>query len=167
MTKRNPRRTGFTLIELLIVIGIIVIIATLGFLFMPNLNKNRGVPNATTQVEGWFNLSKQQALRDKKPHGIRLLADPPATACRCAGSRWTRHCWRRRARLGSRCARQRPPSLPASATSSSAWIDLRSESVLVADLVVVGADGRRSMVARDVEASYTECHPGRRALFYR
>jgi len=45
-------------------------------------------------------------------------------------------------------------------------VELADGSVLVADLVV-GADGRRSMVARDVEASYTECHPGRRALFYR
>jgi menaquinone-9 beta-reductase len=45
-------------------------------------------------------------------------------------------------------------------------VQLTDGSALVADLVV-GADGRRSMVARDVAAPYTECHVGRRALYYR
>lgn len=82
MTTRIRNRSAFTLLELLIVIGIIVVIATLGFLFLPNLNKNKGVPNATTQVEGIVNLAKQQALRDKKPHGIRLLATDPTDPLR-------------------------------------------------------------------------------------
>jgi prepilin-type N-terminal cleavage/methylation domain-containing protein len=68
-------RHAFTLIELLIVIGIIVLIASLGFLLIPNLDRNKGVPNATTQLQGWINLSKQQALRDKSPRGIRLIND--------------------------------------------------------------------------------------------
>jgi len=75
MTMRHSKRSAFTILELLIVIGIIVIIATLGFLFLPNLDRNKGVPNATTQLEGWINLSKQAALRDKKPHGVRFLPD--------------------------------------------------------------------------------------------
>jgi hypothetical protein len=64
------------LIELLIVMSIMVVIAALGFLFLPNLSRNKGVPNATTQAEGWFLLTKQQALRDGAPRGVRLVQDP-------------------------------------------------------------------------------------------
>jgi type II secretory pathway pseudopilin PulG len=63
------------LIELLIVMSIMVIIAALGFLFLPNLSRNKGVANATTQSEGWIRLSKQQALKDGSPRGIRLIQD--------------------------------------------------------------------------------------------
>src|SRR5262245_13756032 len=69
-------RPGFTLIELLIVLGIIVILASLAVMFLPNLDRNKGVPNATTQLEGWIRLSKNQALRDAAPRGVRLIQDP-------------------------------------------------------------------------------------------
>src|SRR5262245_15189806 len=75
MTARTRRRPGFTLIELLIVIGIIILLAALGFLLVPNLDRNKGVPNGATQLQGRINLSKQQALRDKSPRGIRLIHD--------------------------------------------------------------------------------------------
>jgi prepilin-type N-terminal cleavage/methylation domain-containing protein len=68
-------RSAFTLIELLIVMGIMVIIAALGYMLIPNLNKNKGVPNATTQLEGWIRVTKNQALRDGAPRGIRLIDD--------------------------------------------------------------------------------------------
>jgi prepilin-type N-terminal cleavage/methylation domain-containing protein len=70
------RRRGFTLIEMLLVIGILIILITLAALFLPNLDRNKGVPNAATQVEGWIRLSKNQALRDGAPRGIRLIPDP-------------------------------------------------------------------------------------------
>jgi prepilin-type N-terminal cleavage/methylation domain-containing protein len=69
-------RLAFTLIELLIVIGIIVLLAALTVMFVPNLDRNKGVPNATTQLEGWIRLAKNQALRDGAPRGIRLIQDP-------------------------------------------------------------------------------------------
>src|SRR3954451_17831912 len=81
-TPLTPRR-GFTLIELLVVIAVIVLLATLGFLFLPNLDRNKGVPNAVAQVNGWINTTKQQALRDHRPHGIRLIVDDPNNPTRC------------------------------------------------------------------------------------
>src|SRR5829696_3196655 len=75
MTLRPRPRTGFTLIELLIVMGLIVLLAGLAVLFLPNLDRNKGVPNAVTQVQGWINISKQQALRDHSPRGVRLIHD--------------------------------------------------------------------------------------------
>ena len=75
MNMHIRRRSGMTLIELLVVIVLILILAGLGLRFIPNLNKNKGVPNAVTQIEGWVNLSKQQALRDHRPHGVRLIHD--------------------------------------------------------------------------------------------
>jgi len=83
ITRPRPRR-GFTLIELMIVVGIMVILATLGFMFVPNLDRNKGVPNATTQVSGWINLARQQALRDHRAHGIRLIQDAN-DPLRCTG----------------------------------------------------------------------------------
>lgn len=75
MTIRRPR-PGFTLIELLFVIGVMVVLASLGFLLIPNLDRNKGVANATTQLEGQIRLSRGQALRDGSPRGIRLIPDP-------------------------------------------------------------------------------------------
>ncbi len=74
MTARTTRR-GFTLIELLVVIGIIIILASLAAAFLPNLDRNKGVPNAATQVQGWLNLAKQQAMRDGAPRGLRIIHD--------------------------------------------------------------------------------------------
>jgi prepilin-type N-terminal cleavage/methylation domain-containing protein len=73
---RRPARRGFTLIELLVAMGIMLVLATLAVLFLPHLNRNKGVPNAATQVQGWINLAKQQALRDGAPRGIRISQDP-------------------------------------------------------------------------------------------
>src|SRR5262249_52691185 len=71
----RPRR-AFTLVELLIVIGIIVLLLTLGAMFLPSLDRNKGVPNATTQIEGYVRLARNQALRDGAPRGVRLIQDP-------------------------------------------------------------------------------------------
>src|SRR4051812_4382482 len=77
MTRRTAHpRSAFTLIELLIVIGIIVVLATLGAMFLPSLDRNKGVPNAATQIEGYIRLAKNQALRDGAPRGVRLIQDP-------------------------------------------------------------------------------------------
>lgn len=72
----HPRsRRGFTLIELLVVIGISLAIAGLAVAFLPHLDRHKGVPNGITQIQGWLNVTKMQALRDKAPRGLRLIHD--------------------------------------------------------------------------------------------
>jgi prepilin-type N-terminal cleavage/methylation domain-containing protein len=75
MTIRSSRRPAFTLIELIVVIGIIVIMATLAVMFLPNLDSHKGVPNAVSQLHGWVHLSRMQAIRDGTGHGVRLIDD--------------------------------------------------------------------------------------------
>src|SRR5687767_8354941 len=75
MTLRHRTRTAFTLMEMLVVIGIILVIATIGLYLVPKLDRHKGVPNAVAQFHGWINLSKQHALRDQAPRGLRLIHD--------------------------------------------------------------------------------------------
>ena len=80
MTTRSVgRRRAFTLLELLVVIGIMLVLATLAVLFLPNLDRHKGVPNAVTQIHGWINLAKQQAIRDGAARGVRLIDDGTGT----------------------------------------------------------------------------------------
>jgi prepilin-type N-terminal cleavage/methylation domain-containing protein len=69
------RRPGFTLLELIVVMAIMSVIITLAVIFLPNLNRNKGVPNGATQVEGWVRVTRGQALRDGAPRGVRLIPD--------------------------------------------------------------------------------------------
>jgi Tfp pilus assembly major pilin PilA len=73
------RRRAFTLLELLVVIGIMIALATLAVLFLPNLDRHKGTPNAVTQIHGYFNLAKQSAIRDGSARGIRLIEDSPGS----------------------------------------------------------------------------------------
>jgi prepilin-type N-terminal cleavage/methylation domain-containing protein len=75
MTLRHRTRTAFTLMEMLVVIGVILVIATIGLYLVPKLDRHKGVPNAVAQLHGWINLSKQHALRDQAPRGLRLIHD--------------------------------------------------------------------------------------------
>jgi prepilin-type N-terminal cleavage/methylation domain-containing protein len=79
ITRSVGRRRAFTLLELMVVISIMVVLATLAVLFLPNLDRNKGVPNAVTQIHGWFNISKQTAIRDGSARGIRLIEDSPGS----------------------------------------------------------------------------------------
>ncbi len=69
--KREPRR-AFTLIELLVVMGIILLIATLGYLTFPNIS-SRTMVDAANRVQGWLLAAKQMAKRDGRPTGVRLI----------------------------------------------------------------------------------------------
>jgi len=70
------RRPAFTLIEMLVVITIILVLAALAagyFVFSQDHQKAVG---GTDRLSGWLLNSKQRALRDRRPTGVRLNIDP-------------------------------------------------------------------------------------------
>jgi prepilin-type N-terminal cleavage/methylation domain-containing protein len=71
MTTRQ-RRTGFTLIELLVVITIIGVLASLTLAFLPGVFAQARESSGASQLQGWLNISRQRALRDQAPRGLRL-----------------------------------------------------------------------------------------------
>jgi prepilin-type N-terminal cleavage/methylation domain-containing protein len=66
------RRPGVTLIELLVVIGIITTLATMIVALAPRFGERQRASRGASQLQGWLNLAKQRALRDRRPVGIRM-----------------------------------------------------------------------------------------------
>lgn len=77
-TRRRSCRRGFTLIELLVAIAIIVFLATLGVVLMPRLSEQQRAGRGADQLQGWFLIAKQRALRSGLPTGIRIVDTNPA-----------------------------------------------------------------------------------------
>lgn len=76
---RATARRGVTLVELLVVIIIISVLSTLVIAFGPTLGEKQRASRGADQLQGWFFLAKQRALRDQKPRGLRLIADSTST----------------------------------------------------------------------------------------
>jgi prepilin-type N-terminal cleavage/methylation domain-containing protein len=80
MAARNDRvgrrRPGFTLVEMLVVIGLILVLATLTVAFAPRFLEREKVTKGIDQLQGWFLIAKQRAKSDRTPTGIRLQRDP-------------------------------------------------------------------------------------------
>jgi prepilin-type N-terminal cleavage/methylation domain-containing protein len=70
-------RRGFTLVELLVVIAIIVGLMAMVALAAPRFAERQGPSRGAMQLQSWLNLSRQMAIRDQRPRGLRIL--PPAT----------------------------------------------------------------------------------------
>jgi prepilin-type N-terminal cleavage/methylation domain-containing protein len=66
------RRAGVTLVELLVVIAIITALSTLIIAVAPKFGERQRSSRGAGQLQGWLNLAKQRALRDRRPVGIRL-----------------------------------------------------------------------------------------------
>ncbi|WP_020475269.1 prepilin-type N-terminal cleavage/methylation domain-containing protein [Zavarzinella formosa] len=72
----STTRSAFTLVELLVVIGIMLALAALAAAVLPALRQKNNSAKAAAQVQGYLSISKQQAIRDRSPRGIRLVLDP-------------------------------------------------------------------------------------------
>jgi prepilin-type N-terminal cleavage/methylation domain-containing protein len=68
----RSKRPGVTLIELLVVIAIITTLATLIVAVAPRFGERQRASRGAGQLQSWLNLSKQKAIRDRHPVGIRL-----------------------------------------------------------------------------------------------
>jgi prepilin-type N-terminal cleavage/methylation domain-containing protein len=74
------RRRGFTLIEMLVVLGILLVLATLSVAVIPKVQERTKALRGADQMQGWLLIAKQRALRDRAPRGVRLFLDKdPAT----------------------------------------------------------------------------------------
>jgi prepilin-type N-terminal cleavage/methylation domain-containing protein len=71
MRNRRPH-SGFTLIELIVVIGIIMVLATIAVLFLPGIMERQRASSGASQLQSWLLIAKQRALRDQAPRGVRL-----------------------------------------------------------------------------------------------
>ncbi|VTR98768.1 prepilin-type N-terminal cleavage/methylation domain-containing protein [Tuwongella immobilis] len=69
-------RPGFTLVELIVVISIIGTIAGAVLLMVPSLDRQGRAARGADQLQGWLLIAKQQALRDQRPRGLRMITDP-------------------------------------------------------------------------------------------
>jgi prepilin-type N-terminal cleavage/methylation domain-containing protein len=68
----SPTRRAFTLVEMIVVIAIVVILAGLAVLLIPQLQDNQHVVSAADQLSGTLLLTRQWARRDQLPRGVRL-----------------------------------------------------------------------------------------------
>jgi prepilin-type N-terminal cleavage/methylation domain-containing protein len=69
------RRSAFTLIEMLVVIGIIVVLASLSVAIIPAVHNRTKAQRGADNTQGWLLIGRERALRDHAPRGIRLLVD--------------------------------------------------------------------------------------------
>jgi prepilin-type N-terminal cleavage/methylation domain-containing protein len=71
------KRQGFTLIEMLVVMGILLVLATMvvAVLASPILVQDKA-RRGGSQLQMWFRIAKSKAVADGAPRGVRLIMDP-------------------------------------------------------------------------------------------
>jgi prepilin-type N-terminal cleavage/methylation domain-containing protein len=72
-TRRRFGRRGFTLIELLVVTGLIALTAALAMIVAPGIMEKDRTTDAVNTLEGYLQISRSRAQRDKLPRGVRLI----------------------------------------------------------------------------------------------
>jgi prepilin-type N-terminal cleavage/methylation domain-containing protein len=75
VTSSGRRRRAFTLIEMLVVMGIILLLATIGVAYLPKMSDNQKRTRAVDLVSQWLLTAKERAKRDRLPTGVRFI-DP-------------------------------------------------------------------------------------------
>jgi hypothetical protein len=69
-----PSRPAYTLIELMVVVGLIVLLATLTVAVAnSSLVDSYKIVGSADRLSGWLLTAKQRALRDKTPVGVRFI----------------------------------------------------------------------------------------------
>jgi prepilin-type N-terminal cleavage/methylation domain-containing protein len=71
----NNSRAGFTLVELLVVISLVLVLASLALLVVPQAMDNQRASQGGVRVQGSLITAQQRAVLDRAPRGVRLLQD--------------------------------------------------------------------------------------------
>jgi prepilin-type N-terminal cleavage/methylation domain-containing protein len=78
--RRSPAgwRGAFTLVELVIVMAIIVTVAAITALVLPDILRSDKLTQGTNLIQGMLLAARQRAIRDQVPSGVRFyqIADP-------------------------------------------------------------------------------------------
>src|SRR5262249_59603028 len=69
----TTRRAGFTLVELLVAIGIIIVLASLALLVVPDVLDQDRTTDGASLTRQWLMIAKARAARDQLPRGVRLI----------------------------------------------------------------------------------------------
>jgi prepilin-type N-terminal cleavage/methylation domain-containing protein len=75
-TQDTRKRGGFTLTELLVVIAIVLIVSAATIPVALGVLGDQEISDAASTVQAAFTLSRDTAVKDVKPVGLRLLPDP-------------------------------------------------------------------------------------------
>jgi prepilin-type N-terminal cleavage/methylation domain-containing protein len=68
-------RQAFTLIELLVVMALIVSVAAIALMVVPAALERDRTVDAVNQVQNMLQIAQARAMRDGRPHGVRLIID--------------------------------------------------------------------------------------------
>ncbi|WP_228499160.1 prepilin-type N-terminal cleavage/methylation domain-containing protein [Thermogemmata fonticola] len=68
-------RRGFTLIELLVVMALIVSVAAVALMVVPAALERDRTVDAVNQIQNMLQIAQARAMRDGRPHGVRLILD--------------------------------------------------------------------------------------------
>jgi prepilin-type N-terminal cleavage/methylation domain-containing protein len=89
MTRTQTRtRAGVTLIELIVVMALIVIIASLGYLAMGAFKERNNVADSADRITGILLIAKMRAKKDGVPTGVRMQLTAYQNAASVTGFDW-------------------------------------------------------------------------------
>lgn len=86
--RRAVRRGGFTLVEMLVAAAILIALASITLVIVPDvMSQDRTVDGAAT-VRQWLAIAKARAARDQLPRGLRLITGPDPTKPKKVNPLW-------------------------------------------------------------------------------
>ena len=59
---QRHRRAAFTLVELIVVVALILIMAAIAVMFVPNLGERQREADGAAALQGWLNIARTRAL---------------------------------------------------------------------------------------------------------
>jgi type II secretory pathway pseudopilin PulG len=72
---RTTRR-AFTLVELLVAMGVLITLASIALMVIPDVMSQDRTTDAAGSVRQWLSTAKARAARDQQPRGVRFLVAP-------------------------------------------------------------------------------------------